>query len=188
MDFISSTNLLLLFAIIGGVGFVFLLASLVLGDIFDMFGGDLDIGGDGPDFGLFDSRVIAVFVTAFGGFGTIAVWSGYGAMPSSLAGLLGGVVFGGVVSAFGRFLIGQQASSTVTDQDLVGRIAQVTVTIKPGELGQVSARIGDERVEKLARSGGPDELKPGTIVTISAVAGDSVIVSPGSAEQGQTAH
>jgi membrane protein implicated in regulation of membrane protease activity len=177
MDLVSSVNLLMLFAIIGGVGFVFLLASLILGDIFEMFGGDADIGGDAVDFGLFDSRVIAVFMTAFGGFGLIGAWSGFGAVSSSLIGLLGGVIFGGVVSAFGRFLIGQQSSSSVTDQDLIGRTAQVTVTIKPGELGQISARVGDERVEKLARSGGSEEIKPGTIVKISAIAGDSVIVN-----------
>lgn len=177
MDFLSSINLVMLFAIIGGVGFIFLLASLILGDIFEMFGADADIGGNGADFGLFDSRVIAVFMTAFGGFGLIGAWSGLGAVPSSLVGLLGGVIFGGVVSAFGRFLVGQQSSSSVTDNDLIGRTAQVTVTIKPGELGQISARIGDERVEKLARTNGGEEIKPGSIVKISAIAGDSVIVS-----------
>ncbi|HMO79291.1 MAG TPA: hypothetical protein PKD24_00730 [Pyrinomonadaceae bacterium] len=177
MDFLSSINLVMLFAIIGGLGFVFLLASLILGDIFEMFGADADIGGDAADFGLFDSRVIAVFMTAFGGFGLIGAWSGLGAVTSSLTGLLGGVIFGGVVSAFGRFLIGQQSSSSVTDSDLIGRTAQVTVTIKPGELGQISARIGDERVEKLARTNGSEEIKPGSIVKISAIAGDSVIVN-----------
>lgn len=176
MDFLTSINLLTLFAIIGGVGFIFLLASLILGDIFELFGGDADLGGDGADFGLFDSRVIAVFVTAFGGFGTIGVWMGWGAVGSSLFGLFGGVVFGGVVSAFGRFLISQQASSSVTDNDLVGRTAQVTVAIKPGELGQISAKIGDERVEKLARTNGDSEIKPGTIVKVVTIAGDSVLV------------
>ncbi|MGD9589219.1 MAG: hypothetical protein AB7Q37_00855 [Pyrinomonadaceae bacterium] len=171
-------NLLTLFAVIGGVGFVFLLASLILGDIFEMFGGEADLGGDGADFGLFDSRVIAVFITAFGGFGFIGAWSGLGALASSFAGLLGGLVFGGVVSAFGRFLIGQQSSSSVADSDLIGRSAQVTVRIKPGELGQISAKIGDERVEKLARTGGGEELTPGSMVKITAVAGDSVIVAP----------
>jgi membrane protein implicated in regulation of membrane protease activity len=94
-----------------------------------------------------------------------------------MIGLLGGVIFGGVVSAFGRFLISQQASSSVSDTDLVGRTAQVTVIIKPGELGQIMTKIGDERVEKLARTTGSDEIRPGTIVKISAVAGDSLIVS-----------
>ena len=177
MDFLSNLNLLVLFAIIGGVGFLFLLASLVIGDLFEAVGFDLDGGDTGTDFGLLDSRVRSVFITALGGFGVIGVQMGYGAGASSLIGLLGGVVFGGVVSLFGRFLIGQQASSTVTDNDLVGRTAQVTVAIKPGELGQITARIGDERVERIARSAGNEEIKPGTIVTISSVAGDSVIVS-----------
>lgn len=176
MDLITGLNLLTLFAIIGGVGFIFLLASLILGDIFEMFGGDADLGGDGTDFGLFDSRVIAVFMTAFGGFGFIGAWSGLGSIASSLVGLLGGVIFGGIVSAFGRFLISQQASSSVSDDDLVGRTAQVTVGIKPGEVGQISTKIGDERVEKLARINSDDELKPGTAVKIVTVAGDSVLV------------
>lgn len=178
MDLFTNMNLIVLFAIIGGVGFVFLLASLVLGDVFEMFGSDADLGaGDGTDFGLFDSRVIAVFITAFGGFGLIGAWSGFGAVGSSLIGLVGGVIFGGVVSAFGRFLVGQQSSSTVTDNDLIGRTAQVTVTIKSGELGQITTRIGDERVEKLARTTSGQEIKTGSIVKVAAIAGDSVIVT-----------
>lgn len=176
MDILTSINLLTLFAIIGGIGFVFLLASFILGDIFEMFGADADVGGDGTDFGLFDSRVIAVFITAFGGFGVIGAQMGYGAVGSSIIGLFGGAVFGGVVSAFGRFLISQQASSSVSDDDLVGRMAQVTVAIKPGELGQITAKIGDERVEKIARTMSGDEVKAGSMVKVTAIAGDSVIV------------
>lgn len=177
MDFLTNLNLLTLFAIIGGVGFVFLLISLVVGDIFEMFGGGPDLGIDSNvDFGFLDSRVLAVFVTAFGGFGAIGVQMGYAAVGSSLIGLLGGVVFALIVSLFGRFLVGQQASSTVTDNDLVGRTAQVTVAIKPGEVGQIAARIGDERIERIARSRDNEEIKIGTTVTVSAVGGDSVIV------------
>ncbi len=176
MDFFTNLNLLTLFVIIGGIGFVFLLVSLVLGDIFEMFGGGTDIGDGGVDFGFLDSRVLAVFITAFGGFGAIGAQMGYGAVVSSLIGLFGGVVFGGVVSLFGRFLIGQQASSSVTDSDLVGRTAQVTVAIKSGEIGQITARIGDERIERIARSSDGEEIKAGTMVTVAAIAGDSVIV------------
>src|SRR5687767_14315050 len=107
-------DLLTLFIVIGGVGFLFLLASLVIGDIFEALGVDFGFGGDaGTDFGLLDSRVLSVFITAFGGFGAIGVQMGLGALLSSLVGLLGGVIFGGVVSAFGRFLTSQEASSTV---------------------------------------------------------------------------
>ena len=179
MDFFAELNLLALFMIIGGIGFVFLLISLVVGDLFEAIGFDLDLGGDGgAEIGLLDSRVISVFVTAFGGFGAIGVQLGWGALAASLFGLLGGVIFGGVVSAFGRFLTGQQASSSVTDVDLLGRSAQVTVAIKPGEVGQITFRVGDERVEKIARSSTGEEIKAGSIVKVESIAGDSVIVSP----------
>ena len=178
MDLLTNLNLLTLFVVLGGVGFLFLLVSLVVGDIFEAVGFDFDAGGDGGvDFGMFDTRVISVFITAFGGFGAIAVWVGFGAVASSFFGLLGGVIFGGVVSAFGRFLIGQQATSSVADGDLIGRTAQVTVVIKAGEIGQISARIGDERIEKVARSKDNEEIKVGTIVKVASIAGDSVIDS-----------
>ncbi|MDM7920819.1 MAG: hypothetical protein QUS14_00850 [Pyrinomonadaceae bacterium] len=178
MDLLFGLDLLVLFAIIGAVGFLLLLATLVNGDLLEAVGFDHDGGNTGTDFGLLDSRVISVFITAFGGFGVIGVQLGYGAFVSSMIGLLGGVIFAGVVSAFGRFLIGQQASSSVTDNDLIAKTAQVTVSIKPGEVGQITARIGDERVERIARSANGEEIKPGTIVKISSIAGDSVIVSP----------
>lgn len=177
MDLLTNLNLLALFAIIGGIGFVFLLISLVVGDIFETFGGGADLGGDsGVDFGFLDSRVLAVFITAFGGFGAIGVQMGYGAVAASVIGLFGGVIFGGIVSLFGRFLIGQQSSSSVTDDDLIGRSAQVAVAIKAGEVGQISIRIGDERIDRVARSRDGEEIKAGTIVKVAAVAGDSVIV------------
>src|SRR5687767_1693884 len=100
-------DLLTVFLLIGGIGFAFLLISLVVGDIFEMLGGSADLGDAGVDFGFLDSRVLAVFVTAFGGFGAIAAQMGLGAVLSSLVGLLGGVIFAAVVSVFGRFLIGQ---------------------------------------------------------------------------------
>lgn len=178
MDFFSGLSLLTLFVIIGGLGFAFLLVTLVVGDVFEMFGGGTpDLGVDsGVDFGFLDSRVLAVFITAFGGFGAIGAQLGFGAVVCSLFGLLGGVVFAVVVSLFGRFLVGQQATSGFTDDSLIGRTAQVTVTIKPGEMGQITTRVGDERVDKIARAKDGEEIKAGTTVTVASIAGDSVLV------------
>ncbi len=178
MDFLTNMNLFTLFVVIGGIGFLFLIASLVVGDLFEAIGFDLTPAGPDVDFGFLDSRVLSVFITAFGGFGAIGVQLGWGAVVSSLIGLLGGVIFAGVVSLFGRFLVSQQASSSVTDDDLIGRTAQVTVAIKPGEVGQITCRIGDERVEKIARTADGSEIKAGSIVKIESIAGDSVIVVP----------
>ena len=43
-------------------------------------------------------------------------------------------------------------------------------------MGQISTRVGDERVDKIARSKDGEEIKAGTTVTVAAIAGDSVLV------------
>ena len=177
-EFLSNISPLLVFLIIAGIGFVILLLSLVVGDLFDSFGGDtgLDAGLDAH--GFLDSRAISVLITAFGGFGAIGIQTGLGLVASSLIGLAGGVVLGGLVSVFARFLYKQQSSTTVSSTQLIGRTAQVIVPIAPGSLGQVSCRIGEERVEKLARSKNNLEIKVGELVRVDEIAGDSLIVSP----------
>jgi membrane protein implicated in regulation of membrane protease activity len=173
---VTDITLLTTFLITGGIGFLFLLASLVVGDIFDAVG--IDFGLDAShDFGIFDSRVISVFLVAFGGFGTIGVQVGLGAVGSSLCGLLGGVFFAAMVFFFGKFLYGQQSTSSVREEDLIGRTAQVTVRIQAGGIGQISCRVGDDKIEKLARTASGEEIQAGAIVRIESIAGDSVIVS-----------
>jgi membrane protein implicated in regulation of membrane protease activity len=175
-EFFASFNLLMLFLLIAGVGFLFLLVSLAVGDLFEYFEGAHSFDGAG-DIAVLDSRVLSVFITAFGGFGAIGVQFGLGAIGSSLLGLGGGVIFGGLIAMFAKFLTDQQASSSVSANQLVGRTAQVTVTIKPDQIGQISVRFGEERIEKLARAKDGTEIKTGAIVRIESIAGDSVIVS-----------
>jgi membrane protein implicated in regulation of membrane protease activity len=178
-DFLSNITPLFVFLGIAALGFVFLLLSLVIGDLFDSFGFEtgLDGAGDGGH-ALLDSRVLSVFITSFGGFGAIGIQAGLSVVASSLLGLGGGIVLGGLVSLFARFLYKQQSSSSVGTTQLVGRTAQVIVSIAPGSLGQVSCRVGEERVEKLARARDNREIKAGSTVRVDEVAGDSLIVSP----------
>ncbi len=169
------------FLIIAAVGFGFLLVSLVFGEIFELLGFDLhtgDFGAADSGHGFIDSRVVSVFVTAFGGFGAIGIWSGLNTLVSSLLGIAGGIVLALVISLFGRFLLSQQASSSVSTKQLLGRTAQVVVTIPAGGVGQISCRIGEERLERLARSADGVELKHGAMVRIDDITGDSIIVSP----------
>ncbi len=177
-ELFTNISALIVFLIIAAVGFIFLALSLVFGEVFDAASLDMDAHGgllDGHAF--IDSRAISVFVTAFGGFGAIGVQIGLGVLGSSLLGLGSGVVLGGIVSLFARFLYQQQASSSVSAGQLVGRAAQVTVTIPAEGIGQVSCRIGEERVERRARALDHQEIKSGMIVRIEEIAGDSVIVS-----------
>lgn len=167
---------LTIFLIIGGVGFLFLMISLIVGDLFEAFDVDLDLDTNG-DFGLFDSRVVSVFLTALGFVGALSVQFGFGLIIAGLFGLATGIVLGAVVFAFGYFLHKQQASSSVGDRDLLGRTAQVVVGIRPGSIGQISCLIGDERVEKIARSKYDVEIEAGKTVFIEEVSGEAIIVS-----------
>ncbi len=177
-EFLSNLSPLIVFLGIATLGFVFLLISLVVGDIFDSFGFETGLDGSTDGHAFLDSRVISVFVTAFGGFGAIGIQAGLSIVASSLIGLGGGIVLGGVVSLFARFLYKQQSTTSVTTTQLIGRTAQVIVSIAPGSLGQVSCRVGEERVEKLARARDDREIKAGVTVRVEEVAGDSLIVTP----------
>jgi membrane protein implicated in regulation of membrane protease activity len=177
-DLFANISALTVFLAVAAVGLVFLVVSLLFGELLSDLGFGAD--GGGPDaHGFIDTRSLAVFVTAFGGFGAIGVGSGLGVVPSALLGLASGLVLGGAVALFGRFLYAQQSSSSVSGAQLVGRTAQVTVTIPAGGVGQVSCRVGEERVEKIARARDGAELKHGALVRIEEFAGDSVIVSSG---------
>ena len=177
-EFLSSVTPLMVFLAIAAIGFIFLVISLVVGDLFDSVGVDTS-GLDGTDgHGFLDSRAISVFVSAFGGFGAIGIQMGLSIVASSLLGLGGGLVLGGLVTVFARFLYKQQATTSVTVAQMVGRTAQVVVAIAPGSVGQVSCRIGEERVEKMARSRDNQEIKVGVMVRVEEIAGDSLIVSP----------
>ncbi|MBI1983074.1 MAG: hypothetical protein HYS61_02620 [Acidobacteria bacterium] len=165
---------------LAAIGFIFLLISLVAGELFDLgdlFGGhDVDVGdhGGGPSF--FSSRVISVFITAFGGFGAIGSHLGYGVGVSTAMGVASGLVFGGLLYLFITFLHGQEASSDVRVGDLVGSTGQVSVAIPKGGLGQVRCSQGESVVEKIARSQDGEEISVNTLVKVEAVVGETILV------------
>jgi len=181
LDWLRQFSAFAVFASIAGVGFVFLLISLVFGEIFELFdhdGGDFshDVDGDHGGPGFFSTRVLSVFVMAFGGFGAIAVQYGMNPMAASGVGFTGGVVLGGAVYAFARYLWSQQSSTEIRTQDLVGQSARVTVGIPEGGLGQVRCRIGEQLVDKIARADDGKPVAENTVVKIQEVLGETVIV------------
>jgi membrane protein implicated in regulation of membrane protease activity len=174
MDSLSSVNAFTVFLAIALIGFLFLLVALIFGEIFDFFDHDVDFDHGGP--GILSSRVIAVFITAFGAFGAIATRNGLGPGPASAVGLGSGVVFGAIIYAFLRFLYGQQVTSEVLASDLVGQNARVVVAIPANGVGQVRCRIGEELVDKIAQARDGVAIAENTPVRIEEVLGETVIV------------
>lgn len=165
-----------IFLAIAAVGFLFLIVTLAFGEIFDFFDADHDFDHSHGGPGFFSSRVMAVFITAFGGFGAIGSHYGLTVVESSAVGVAGGIVFGGLIYVFARFLYGQQASSEVRPADLVGQPGRVVIAIPAGGLGQVRCRIGEELVDKIARTEDGQPLPENATVLVAEVLGETVVV------------
>lgn len=174
MDLLLPLTAFSVFLGIAAVGFVFLMIALVFGEVFDFFDHDPDIDMGGP--GIFSSRVIAVFITAFGGFGAIGINYGLSPGVSALLGTASGIVFGAAILAFARFLFGQQVSSEMKSGDLVGQSARVVIGIPANGVGQVRCRVGEELVDKIAQSGDGVAIAENTSVLVASVVGETVIV------------
>jgi len=164
---------LTVFLAIAALGFVFLIITLIFGEVFEFFDHDIDMD-HGP--GFLSTRVIAVFITAFGAFGAIAMSNGYSTGVATGVGVGSGVVFAGLITMFGKFLYGQQASSDVTANDLVGRPGRVTVGIPASGVGQIRCRVGEELIDKIAQSSDGVAIPENTAVVIAEVLGETVIV------------
>jgi membrane protein implicated in regulation of membrane protease activity len=164
---------------IAAIGFLILMVTFVVGELFELgdIMGDHDVdvhGGGGPSF--LSGRVLSVFITAFGGFGAIGIHLGYGIGVSTAIGLASGLVFGGLVFLFVSFLHSQQASSDLRVQELVGCLAQVSVAIPKGGLGQIRCTLGESGIEKIACSVDGAEIPANTLVKVEAIVGETVVV------------
>ena len=167
---------------IASIGFLFLVVSFVSGELFehgDLAGHDADFHGDvhgGPGVSIFSTRILSVFITAFGGFGAIGIHLGHSTEVSTVIGVAGGLLFGTIIYLFASFLFSQQASSEVRVSDLAGSIAHVSVAIPKGGVGQVRCSLGESVVEKIARSRDGEQLPVNTLVKIESVVGETVVV------------
>jgi len=178
-EWLSQLSAFGIFLAIGAVGFLFLLVSLIFGELFEGLidtDHDADVDGDHGGPGFFSTRVISVFITAFGGFGAIGIHYHLSTLSASLVGLASGVVFGSLIYGFGRFLYSQQASSEVRTADLVGQSARVIVAIPAGGLGQVRCQIGEALVDKIARTQDGAAVPENSMVKIEEVLGETVVV------------
>lgn len=148
------------FLVIGLVGIVLLLVSLVVGEVvdglFDALGGDLLSGAS-----------LAAFLGAFGFVGALVV-SGTGSTGGAIAaGLGGGVVVGGAAALLTRALRNGGDDSTVRTSSLVGRSGSVVSAIPADGYGDVSL-VASGHITKLnARASAA--LPAGTAVVVTAV-------------------
>ena len=163
---------------IAAIGFVFLLISLIFGEVFEHFEGgfDHDLDHGGPSF--LSTRILSVFITAFGGFGAVGIHYGMSMLGASGVGFASGAFFATLIFLFARFLYGQQATTKILSSDLLGKTARVVVAIPANGVGQVRCQIGEEVFDKVARSRGGEAVPENAIVTVEETLGEVVVIRP----------
>ena len=136
MDLLPSLSAFTVFLGIAGIGFIFLIISMVFGEIFDFFDHDIDFDHGGP--GILSSRVIAVFITAFGAFGAIARQQ----RDVRRCGFTASVPAAASSSAASSTCScgsssGSRPPRTCSPSDLVGQTGRVIIGIPANGVGQV---------------------------------------------------
>jgi hypothetical protein len=149
------------FLLVGLVGTVLLLVSLVADGVLD----GLDIGGDG----FISGPSIAAFTATFGFGGALAVYMDATPAVAVLVGVGTGGVLGGFTGLVARSMMKMPTDATPTTADLHGCSGTVITTIAPGASGEVSVLLGGQPVKVSARSDDTAALATGTAVEVTAV-------------------
>lgn len=119
--------------------------------------GDADLGGGGGDLGDFTGLIrrfpissYAFFLSFFGLMGIVGTALDFGLVATIILAAVIGVVAASINTAAFAFLRGTDTSSQLTDRELTGRLATVSVPIEAGKRGRVWLDTGDERVQLTA--------------------------------------
>lgn len=160
------------FLIIGSVGLLILIASLVLGEIFDGLFEGIEAGG------VLSGPVIGSFLAAFGFGAALTMYAtNVGSGVGALAGLGSGVVVGGVSLLMTRNLMSMPTDEPVRSADLVGTEATVVTRIPESGIGEVSLVHRGQLMKMGARSS--QAVASGARVTVVSVTSpSSVVVEP----------
>ena len=154
-----------------GVGTGFLLLSIIFGDIFDFLDFmDFDFGD-----GFSATPVFFTAVAAFGGVGLLGLEAfNLSRGASILAGLGGGLVFGGMAAGFFALLHRQEAGDGFTKAQLVGVKGSCVLAIGPGRQGRVSLHY--EGMTRTLTATSSESIPVGEDVVVSEVIGDALKV------------
>lgn len=162
------------FWVLGGIGVVLLLLSLLVDDVFEGIFDALDIDAGG---GIFSLPVLAGFLAAFGLVGGVAGTAGAPVSVATAAGLGAGAVFGWATLRLTRAAVAMSTDATPTSAALLGMTGRVVTTIPAGRLGEVLVRQSGQPVKLAARS--ERDLSTGTeIVVVQVTSSTSVVVEP----------
>ena len=159
------------FLVIGGVGLLIVVLSLIFDDMFESF----DLGSD-----LFSTPVIGSFLAAFGFAAALTMSAtSVGTGPATVVGLGAGTALGWAALWISRSLMRMRTDEPVRLSDLVGKPAVVVSAIPSGGYGEVRIDHAGQPMKLNARieSGGSAPIG-GRMVVVSVNSASSVVVEP----------
>lgn len=167
---------MVLFFLIAVSGLMLLVASVVIGEIFDFLSfefGDFDVGGDAG--GPITTPAIGLGLTAFGATGMITQWAGWGVVLSVSTSFVSAIAFAALGAWLSIMFYRQTAGTDDAFVSVVGKLGEVitSITTTPGEV-QISS-YGSTHT-RLARSLSGERIPVGTIVRIVDVMGNTLVV------------
>lgn len=124
----------------------------------------------------FSLRVISLFLAAFGSVGAMARLYGAGYTVSVAAGIGAGLVVGYAGYKLISLFMGQQSSSLIEADELLGAVGQVSVGIPEGGVGQVNVVVKEKRLYPMARAVSAGAIGEGEQVRIVRSMGNTVFV------------
>jgi membrane protein implicated in regulation of membrane protease activity len=163
-----------IFFVVGIVGLVLLLATLVLGDLFDSLFDSFDLEAGG----FISGPAIGAFLASFG-FGAALIQSNsdWSTGASAVGGLAIGAVIGAIVGAVTRTLMHMPTDATLRATDLVGAHGTVVTRIPVDGMGEITLVQSGQLMKLAARADGT--LQEGTsVVVVGVLSSTSVKVRP----------
>lgn len=174
-------------------GLLFAILSAIMGGVFssDMGGADTDLGGldadanvditsDSVSLSPISPMVICVFLTGFGAFGMIGLRTlELSVVVSAAVGTGGGLaVAAGFFLAMGWLMSKAQGGMNLSPLTIVGKQAEVSVTIPEGGLGEITYVANDLRQRASAKSHDGSSIKQSSIVEVVQYSGHFYVVRP----------
>lgn len=160
----------ILFGVCFYSGVFFAVLSFVLGQLFGLFDGDggLDFEGDVPDAILPIKPITVVsFVTVFGGVGLISLGQQLGGVLALVLAMVSGLA---IATLLYRYVVlplqRAQNTSTVSQEDLVGRTGKVALDLSGDRFGSITYVVNGNSYTAPARSLGAVDLHQGEEVII----------------------
>lgn len=152
-----------------GVGAGFLVLSIVLGDVFDIF--EFDVGD-----GVSATPVLFTAIAAFGGGGLLALKAGdLGSGGSVIVGVVSSVVLGGLALFFFKVLGKQEAEGAFSAAELAGAEGRCTLAIAPGKSGRVA--VHHQGMTRTFTATAEEDIQAGEEVVVRGAIGNSLKVA-----------